>query len=112
MKQSDLFVKKDAGAVVEVSPGVKRRVTAFGPDLMVVEVTFESADSEASMHSHPHVQSTIVVSGKCLYTIGDKEEVLEAGDTTFVPANVPHNLKPLGPCVVYDVFSPMREDFI
>lgn len=44
-------------------PGVQRRVLAESPDLMVVSFRFEPGATD-KLHSHPHVQSTDVASGR------------------------------------------------
>lgn len=42
------------------------------------------------MHSHNVEECVLVVEGKATVTIGDDRFDVEAGDTTWVPAGVPH----------------------
>ena len=48
---------------VDTGGGVIRRVLSESPEIMLVEVSFP-ADGIGAAHSHPHVQSTLVKSGR------------------------------------------------
>ncbi len=97
--------KKPAGE------GVMRKILAYGEDLMCVENHFETG-SIGAMHSHPHTQITYVVSGKFEFTVGDKTQVVTAGDTLYKRDGVVHGCKCLEAGVLLDIFTPMRQDFV
>ena len=64
------------------------------------------------LHSHPHEQGGILISGKLELTIGEEVRQVEAGAMFLIPPNVLHKAVAYdGPAVVLDVFSPVREDY-
>jgi quercetin dioxygenase-like cupin family protein len=111
MDKSDVFVKPTGADWVEAAPGIRRRLLGFNGDLMLVEVAF-AKDAVGATHSHPHVQSSYVASGRFEMTIGGRSEILEAGDAYFVPANVEHGCRALAAGVLVDAFTPRRDDFM
>ena len=91
--------------------GVTRRVLADSPDLMVVSFTFE-AGAEGKLHSHPHVQSTFVASGRFEFYRGDETHHLQAGDSLVIPGGIQHGCRCLGSGELIDNFTPRRDDFL
>jgi len=68
--------------------------------------------AEVPLHSHPHEQGGILVSGRLQLTIGEETRVVEAGSLFLIPPHVPHRAVACdGPAVILDVFSPVREDY-
>jgi quercetin dioxygenase-like cupin family protein len=63
-------------------------------------------------HSHHNEQISMVHSGKILFNIGGVEATLGAGETMRIPPNIPHFVEVIEDCVVVDLFSPRREDWI
>jgi quercetin dioxygenase-like cupin family protein len=63
-------------------------------------------------HEHPNEQIATVLEGRVRFTVGGEEQVVEAGTTVPLAANVPHEVEALVDSVVLDVFSPVREDWI
>lgn len=97
--------------LMELGGGVCRKVLAYNEQMMIVEVRFET-DGVGSMHTHPHVQSTYVCSGRFRFEInGDTVEVAK-GDTIVFPSGIPHGTLCLEAGTLIDVFTPMREDFL
>lgn len=100
----------------EVSPrdlgdGVSRKVLAYHERLMIAEVRFETG-AVGGVHSHPHLQSTYVKSGRFRFCIDGRAVEVSEGDTLAFPENVPHGVLCLEAGILVDIFSPMREDFI
>ncbi len=93
------------------APGIRRKVTAFGDDLMTVYVEF-SKGAIGALHHHPHRQISYIQSGSFLVHIGDRTETLGAGDHYYIPRDVVHGVEALEDSVLLDVFTPVREDFI
>lgn len=88
--------------------------TAVRTDGAVVTLNWFSADRpKVAPHSHPFDQLSLIVTGKVLMVIGDKEYVCEAGSAAYIPPNVPHTSIALGnePQLMIDVFSPVRDDY-
>ena len=73
----------------EAVPGILRRTLAWGERAMVLESTFE-AGAQLQAHSHPHEQTTYVVSGELEIRLGGGVYILCPGDSLFVPGGVRH----------------------
>ena len=97
--------------LTKVGEGVSRRVLAWNPEMMMVEVHFEKG-GVGSIHTHPHVQCTYVLSGRFRFTIGEHEHEVKSGDTLSIPGHISHGTVCLEKGAVLDVFTPMREDFL
>ena len=94
----------------EISPGIKIKVIS-GEKLML---SFVEISEGAGMlqHSHPYEQAGIVLEGEIEIVIGTESRRLEHGQSYFIPANVPHMLRPGKQARILDVFSPPREDYL
>ena len=107
----------------DLGGGVSRRVLAYTPMLMIVEVSFEKG-STGALHSHPHCQNTYILSGRFRFTVGGTsstsgegntfpEDVeVASGDSMAFQANVPHSTICLEAGTLLDIFTHMREDFV
>ena len=84
---------------------------AYDGKLMMVKVKFDKG-AVGSMHEHYHSQATYVVSGKFELTIGDKKEILSAGDGYYVAPDELHGCVCLEAGILIDTFSPVRADFL
>jgi len=98
--------------VINSDPGVSRQVLAEHPDLMVVAFNFTNKGATGKLHSHPHIQSTFVESGRFLFTIDDEEREVGPGDSFVIPTNVVHGCVCLEPGKLIDSFTPRRDDFL
>lgn len=95
---------------VEPAPGCRIR-TPFGENLMLSYLEMD-AGAEVPLHSHPHEQGGVLLSGVLDLTIGEETRRVTPGSLFLIPPNVPHRaVAPDGPAVVLDVFSPIREDY-
>ena len=105
-------MKMNPHAPVDAGHGVTRTVLAETPEIMLVEFAFADG-GEGLPHSHPHVQSTFVKSGRYRFTVGDETFEVGPGDAFVVPLGVTHGCKLLeGPGVLLDTFTPRRDDFL
>ncbi len=98
--------------IVRPAPQISRQVLSDHPDLMVVAFEFEAKGAVGDLHSHPHVQSTYVESGRFRFTLGDKELEIGPGDSFVVPSEQTHGCSCLEPGRLIDTFTPRREDFL
>lgn len=92
-------------------PGARRRILCENEDLMMVEFRFEEG-GEGLWHNHPHTQTTYVASGKFRFTVGDETRDLSPGDAMLIPSNAYHSCICLEEGVLFDAFTPRREDFM
>lgn len=91
--------------------GVRRKVMAYGDQLMAAYVEF-TAGAVGALHRHPHVQITFVKDGAFRVHIGGEERVLHGGDFYYIPSDVLHGATAIEAGVLVDVFSPMRAEFL
>ena len=94
-----------------VGEGIKMKVLSYGDNLMMTMVKFEKGTT-APMHSHPHEQISYILEGKFVYRMDGKEQILERGDSVYVPSNAKHNVTALEDGIILDVFTPIRRDFL
>jgi quercetin dioxygenase-like cupin family protein len=106
-----MIARYESAKPQSIAPGVERRILALGGGLMAVEFRFESGGIGAA-HSHPHEQIGYVVRGRFTLEIKGRKEVIQAGDSYYAGPNVPHGVVALEDGVIFDVFSPQREDFL
>jgi quercetin dioxygenase-like cupin family protein len=111
MSHSDIFVNGDTQNWEDTEQGVKRKVLAHNEDLMLVKVAFQQG-AAGSPHQHIHTQTSYLLSGKFEVTIDGKTEVLNAGDSFYVPPASMHGVVCLEAGVLLDAFNPRREDFL
>lgn len=111
LQTSPSFVADDQAPWQELGVGVRRKVLAHGPDLMLVRVAFE-AGSVGATHQHPHAQISYVESGEFAYTIGTEMQILRVGDSCYVPGDTDHGVVCQVAGVLVDAFTPRRDDFL
>ncbi len=88
-----------------------RTVLAHAPELMVVRFAFRVGD-RGDLHSHPHVQSTYVQSGRFVFTIDGCEIRVGSGDAFVIPSGAAHGCLCLEAGELVDSFTPRRDDFL
>ncbi|MGL4465442.1 MAG: cupin domain-containing protein [Planctomycetia bacterium] len=104
------FIDLNAVPRFELLPGCRLR-TPFGEKLMLSYLEMDEG-AVVPLHKHPHEQGGMLLSGRLELTIGDEVRVCEPGAMFLIPPNTPHKAAAVGgPCVVLDVFSPVREDY-
>ncbi|HXI31323.1 MAG TPA: cupin domain-containing protein [Vicinamibacterales bacterium] len=64
------------------------------------------------MHSHENEQVSIVIEGALRFKSEGRETVLRGGEVMQIPPNVPHEVEVIEDTIVFDVFSPIRQDWI
>ncbi|MDR1881564.1 MAG: cupin domain-containing protein [Prevotella sp.] len=111
MRESKEFILQKDIITEPVGEGVTRQILGYNDELMLVKVFFEKG-GVGDMHSHPHVQSSYVESGRFEVTIDGKKQELAKGDGFYVPSGATHGLTCLEKGAVIDAFSPARKDFI
>lgn len=89
------------------------RKMIWGDKVMVTRWEL-APNTSLPLHDHVSEQVTMVISGSVtLLFPGEEGRTLRPGDMLIIPSSKPHGVK-VGPegCVVSDIFSPIREDFI
>jgi len=91
--------------------GVKRKILAYGDQLMAVEVHFEQ-NAIGQLHSHPHTQLSYVLEGEFEFEINGVKNSVKKGDTLYKLPNIVHGCKCIKKGILLDIFTPYRADFI
>jgi len=78
-----------------------------GEHMHLIRAVYEPG-STYEMHSHPHEQFSLLLSGRLLLTVGDETREIGPGDGWYAPCDVGHGGEVLGgePAVFIDVYSP------
>ncbi|ABN77238.1 cupin domain-containing protein [Cereibacter sphaeroides] len=97
--------------VVPTDPGVTRQVLAQDPALMLVAFRFEEG-AEGKLHSHPHVQSTFVQSGRFAFVLAGETHEIGPGESLMIPSGIEHGCRCLEAGTLIDSFAPRRDDFL
>ncbi|MGI9345290.1 MAG: cupin domain-containing protein [Gammaproteobacteria bacterium] len=108
--QSPHFLFGDQIPCEDVSPGIKRQILGHNDELLLVKAIFESG-AEGYVHEHYHSQVSYIESGVFDVTIDGVTKRQKAGDSYFIPPNVPHGALCIEAGSLLDMFSPIREDF-
>lgn len=94
-----------------IFPGVHIRTCAA--EKMMLSVVNLEPHSVVEEHAHPHEQVGMVVAGKAIFFIGTEQRTLQAGDLYRIPGNVRHKVIALDqPVQAFDIFCPIREDYL
>ncbi|MCY3586104.1 MAG: cupin domain-containing protein [Acidimicrobiales bacterium] len=78
-----------------------------GEHMHMIRAVYEPG-ATYEMHSHPHEQFSLLLSGRMLLTVGEETREIGPGDGWYAPGGVPHGGVVLGdePAVFIDVYSP------
>jgi quercetin dioxygenase-like cupin family protein len=95
----------------EIYPGVHIYTSAAGS--MMVSLVEMKPGSVVKEHSHPHEQVGYLIEGTGEFTIGGHTRTVGPGDMWKIPPHVPHSLVAgAAPVRAFDVFCPVREDYL
>lgn len=111
MTEFKIYTSDDDTKWTDAGHGVSRKIVAHGPELMMVRFRFE-AGGLGLPHSHPHVQTSLVMYGRFVLTIAGETRELGPGDSYMVPSGVVHSARALEAGELVDAFAPMRGDFL
>jgi unsaturated pyranuronate lyase len=105
------FVSSDEIAKLEIFPGGFAAL-ASGERMMLSFLDMADG-TEIPVHSHPHEQAGVMLTGRLRLVIDEEARVLGPGDAYIVPSDVVHSGEVVeGPVRVLDVFSPPREEYL
>lgn len=82
-----------------------------GEKLMVVRVEAPKG-AVAPAHAHPHEQMSLILTGRVRFRIQHDEQVIGSGEIVHIPSNVEHEAEFLEDSIIFDIFHPIREDFL
>jgi quercetin dioxygenase-like cupin family protein len=100
------------GPWITVSPAARRQTLCVGEKSMQVQVVI-APHTTMPTHSHPHEQLVYVARGSVTFHVGNTPVELTAGQSLFLPGDVPHGcVTGESETVLIDTFCPLREDFL
>lgn len=109
--EAGIWGRRDEIAPFPPVKGIEMRVVP-GDCLMAVWVQIEP-NTVMPRHQHPHEQLGMLLEGEIEMTIGAETRLLQPGDSYVIPPNLEHGAETHATgCLVLDVFSPVREDYL
>src|SRR5512141_2541776 len=63
-------------------------------------------------HHHESEQISYIVQGALKFNLEGKEIVVRAGEVLLIPSHVPHSAVALEDTIDFDIFSPIRHDWL
>jgi quercetin dioxygenase-like cupin family protein len=94
----------------QMNPHFARQVV-HGDKVTVAKVYLVKGSSVAR-HSHENEQICMLVEGKLRFIFDDRDFILDGGNVLQISGNEPHGVEALEDSVAFDLFSPVREDWI
>jgi quercetin dioxygenase-like cupin family protein len=93
-----------------IFPGVTIQTCAC--EKMMVSIADLEPGAIVEEHAHEHEQVGIMLAGMVIFTIGDEQRTLVAGDVYRIPGHVRHKVVVLDePARAIDIFYPVREEY-
>lgn len=94
----------------DMNPKMWRKLI-YGERAMLAQISI-AKDGVVPLHHHESEQLSYAVKGALKFELEGKEIVLRAGQVLVIPSNVPHSAVALEDFLGFDVFSPIREDWL
>lgn len=85
---------------------------AIHTDRMTIAYLHLTKGGVVPEHSHENEQISMVLEGKLKFLAAGKEYVIGAGEVMQIPSHLPHRVEVLEDSVVYDLFAPVRSDWL
>ena len=80
-------------------------------DTMTLAYWEVEKDAVLPLHAHLHEQVTQVEEGSFEMTVDGVTQTYGPGELVVIPAYVEHSGRALTDCRLFDIFSPVREDY-
>ena len=96
---------------VLAAPGVTRTTLAVGRSTHLVRFDLEPG-AAIPVHSHPHEQTGLLISGEVILTTAGHDAHWEPGGAWSIPAHVEHGARTEVGAVLVEAFSPIRRDYL
>lgn len=69
-------------------------------------------DCVIPLHHHESEQISIILQGAMKFELEGREVMVRAGEVLVIPSQVPHSALAVEDTVGFDVFSPIRQDWL
>jgi quercetin dioxygenase-like cupin family protein len=94
----------------DMNPKLWRKVIA-GERAMLAQV-FLAKGSVVPLHQHESEQISYIVEGALKFELEGREVTVRSGEVLVIPSNVPHTAVALEATIDFDIFSPIRVDWL
>ena len=64
------------------------------------------------VHHHENEQMSYVLEGALKFDIGGQEVIVRKGEIVHIPSNVPHGVVALEDTLNFEIFVPVRQDWL
>ena len=95
----------------ELCPGVTMKPLAYGDVTLLCEVHLEKG-AVIPEHEHSNEQTGYMISGRLRFFGAEGEHVVTQGHSWSLKGGVPHGAEALEDCIVIELFSPIRDDYM
>jgi quercetin dioxygenase-like cupin family protein len=93
-----------------LNPTLSRKVIT-GEKVMVAQV-FIAKGGVVPTHHHESEQIAYIVEGTLKFELEGREIIVRKGEVLVIPSNVPHSAVALEDTLDFDIFSPIRVDWL
>jgi quercetin dioxygenase-like cupin family protein len=94
----------------QLNPLYERQVI-HGETMTVVRAHLKKGCVVAE-HSHPNEQVSMIERGALKFTLGGNDHVVKTGEVMRIAPNLVHSAQAVEDCVMVEIFSPRRQDWI
>lgn len=106
-----MIYKKDNTGYKTPLDGVHFKTLVNGLNTSLHEFRLEKG-STIPMHSHPNEQTGYLVSGRMIFLLKNSTVPVESGDSWNIPGGEEHGVNVIEDCILIEVFSPVREEYL
>ena len=85
---------------------------ALHTDRMTVAYLHLKKGGVVPEHHHENEQISMVLEGRLKFLAAGEEYLVEGGEVMQIPSNLPHRVEVLEDSVVFDLFAPIRADWL
>lgn len=106
-----MLYKSQAAGYRELIPGVFIKPLTRGDRSLLCEFRLKKG-AIIPAHQHPQEQSGYILQGSLRFFGDEGDALIAAGDSWNFKGGVVHGAEALEDCVLIEVFSPLREDYL
>ncbi len=106
-----MYTKYEDEGFAPLRPGISMKVVGHGEHTLSALFHLE-AGRVLPLHEHLYEQTGTLLKGRLTLMIEGDTFQASPGDTWTIPPHVPHQAEVPEDCLVFEVFSPVREDYL
>lgn len=106
-----MFTRHSDEGYRPLAEGITMKNLVLGDRTMMIRVRLV-AGAVLQLHSHPHEQTGVWMSGRGRFTIGGETYNVGPGDSWNIPGGVEHAVEALEESEVIELFAPVREAYL